>query len=157
MKNLFDYINESILDDEDILIDDVKKSANDPIISLYRIFLKNKTLKNNREVNNIILELSKIFKLEESRFEIMEYEELCEISFHNPKKYIKRFGGDIPGPGSTLLSITLVPKFNKYTLQKCNLKTKKSIAAIDDFIKTHNLIIGDRTRYFTSGVYHKKL
>lgn len=154
MKSLY----ESILDDEDILIDDVKKSANDPIISLYRIFLKNKTLKNNREANNIIiLELSKIFKLEESRFEIMEYEELCEISFHNPKKYIKRFGGDIPGPGSTLLSITLVPKFNKYTLQKCNLKTKKSIAAIDDFIKTHNLIIGDGTRYFTSGVYHKKL
>ena len=40
MKTLY----ESILDNEDVLIDDVKKSANDPIISLYRIFLKNKTL-----------------------------------------------------------------------------------------------------------------
>ena len=154
MKTLY----ESILDDEDVLIDDVKKSANDPIISLYRIFLKNKTLKNNREANNIIiLELSKIFKLEESRFEIMEYEGLCEINFHNPKKYIKRFNGDIPGPGSTLLSITLVPKLNKYVLQKCNLKKKKSIAAIDNFIETHNLIVGDGTRYFTLGVFHKKL
>ena len=153
MKSLY----ESILDDEDVLINDVKKSANDPIISLYRIFLKNKTLKNNREANNIILELSKIFKLEESRIEMNEFDGLCEISFHNPKKYIKRFNGDIPGPGSTLLSITLVPKVNKYTLQKCNLKKKKSIAAIDDFIVTHNLIIGDGTRYFIPNVYYKKL
>ena len=154
MKSLY----ESILDDEDILIDDVKKSANDPIISLYRIFLKNKTLKNNREANNIIiLELSKIFKLEESRFEIMEYEELCEISFHNPKKYIKRFGGDIPGPGSTLLNITLIPEINAYSLQKCNLKKKKSIAAIDDFIETHNLTNRGNPRYFNSQMYYKKL
>lgn len=153
MKTLY----ESILDDEDILIDDVKKSANDPIISLYRIFLKNKTLKNNREANNIIQELKEIFKLEESRIELMEFGEHYEIHFNNPKKYIKRFGGDIPGPGSILLCITLVPKKNKYVLQKCNLKKKKSIAAIDDFVKTHNLIIGDGTRYFISGVYHKKL
>ena len=153
MKTLY----ESILDDEEVLIDDVKKSVNDPIISLYHIFLNNKTIKNNRDVNNIILELSKMFKLEESRIEIREYEGFCEITFGNPKKYIKRFNGDIPGPGSTLLSITLVPKLNKYVLQKCNLKKKKSIAAIDNFIETHNLIVGDGTRYFTLGVFHKKL
>ena len=70
MKSLY----ESILDDEDILIDDVKKSVNDPIIDLYRIFLKNKTLKNNREVNNIIQELSEIFKLGDSRIEIFEFD-----------------------------------------------------------------------------------
>ena len=34
---------------------------------------------------------------------------------------------------------------------------KKSIAAIDDFIETHNLIIGDGTRYFVPGVYYKKI
>lgn len=68
MKTLY----ESILDDEEVLIDDVKKSVNDPIVGLYHIFLKNKTLKNNREVNNIIQELSKSFKLEESRIEMIE-------------------------------------------------------------------------------------
>ena len=152
MKTLY----ESILDDEDVLIDDVKKSMNDPIISLYRIFLKNKTLKNNREVNNIILELSKIFKLEESRIEIMEFGGQSEIHFNNPKKYIKRFGEDIPGPGSTLLSISLRPEINGYALQKCNLKTKKSIAAIDSFIETHNLTIGNGARHFNPQMYYKK-
>lgn len=155
MKTLY----ESILDDEDVLIDDVKKSVNDPIISLYFTFLKNKTLKNNREVNNIIQELSKIFKLEESRIEIMEFSGQCEIHFNNPKKYIKRFGGvggDIPGPGSILLVIYLRPEINGYALQKCsNLKTKKSIAAIDDFIEIHNLTIGNGTRYFNSQMYYK--
>ena len=153
MKTLY----ESILDDEEVLIDDVKKSVNDPIISLYRIFLKNKTLKNNREANNIIQELKEIFKLEESKIEFVEFGGRYEIQFNNPKKYIRRFNGDIPGPGSTLLSITLVPKLNKYVLQKCNLKKKKSIAAIDNFIETHNLIVGDGARYFTLGVFHKKL
>lgn len=153
MKTLY----ESILDDEEVLIDNVKKSANDPIISLYSILLKNKTIKNNRDADNIILELSKVFKLEKSRIEIREYKEFCEIAFNNPKKYIKHLGGDIAGPGSTLLSITLVPNDNKYVLQKCNLKTKKSIAAIDNFIETHDLIVGDGTRYFSLGVFHKKL
>ena len=153
MKTLY----ESILDDEDVLIDDVKKSANDPIISLYRIFLKNKTLKNNREVNNIIQELKEAFKLEESRIEMDEFDGRCEINFNNPKKYIKHLGGDIAGPGSTLLSITLIPKSNKYVLQKCNLKTKKSIAAIDNFIEINNLITGDGARYLNQQIYYKKL
>lgn len=149
---------ESILDNEDVLIDDVKKSANDPIISLYRIFLKNKTLKNNREANNIIQELKEIFKLEESRIELMEFGGQYEIHFNNPKKYISRFGGsDIPGPGSVLLSISFMPENNMYALQKCNLKKKKSIAAIDNFIETHNLTIGNNTRYFNFQKYYKKL
>ena len=153
MKTLY----ESILDDEEVLIDDIKKSVNDPIISLYFTFLKNKTLKNNKEVNNIIQELSEIFKLGESRIEIMECDGRCEILFNNPKKYIKRFGGDIPGPGATLLSISLKPEINGYVLQKCNLKTKKSIAAIDNFIETHNLINRSNPRYFNSQMYYKKL
>ena len=153
MKTLY----ESILDDEDILIDDVKKYINDPIISLYRIFLKNKTLKNNREANNIIQELKEVFKLEESRIELMEFGGQYEIHFNNPKKYIKRYDGDTPGPGSVLLSISFIPEINAYSLQKCNLKTKKSIAAIDNFIETHNLTIGNNTRYFNSQKYYKKL
>jgi hypothetical protein len=36
MKTLQDYIYESILDDEDILIDDVKRSAKDPFYVLFR-------------------------------------------------------------------------------------------------------------------------
>ena len=153
MKTLY----ESILDDEDVLIDDLKKSANDPIISLYRIFLKNKTLKNNRDANNIIQELKEVFKLEESRIELMEFGGYYEIHFNNPKKYLKRFGEDIPGPGSVLLSISLMPENNMYALQKCNLKKIKSIAAIDNFIETHNLTIGNNTRYFNSQKYYKKL
>ena len=154
MKTLY----ESILDNEDVLIDDVKKSANDPIISLYRIFLKNKTLKNNRDANNIIQELKKVFKLEESRIEMDEFDGRCQISFHNPKKYIKNLiGGDIPGPGSTLLNISLKPKFNKYVLQKGNLKTKKSIAAIDNFIEINNLITVDGLRHLNPQMYYKKL
>ena len=155
MKTLY----ESILDDEDVLIDDIKKSANDPIIRLYHIFLKNKTLKNNREANNIIRELKEVFKLEESKIEMMEHEGQYKISFHNPKKYIKLKypSRDIPGPGSTLLIISLIPKFNKYVLCKCILKTKKSIAAIDDFIETYNLTIGDGTQYVHPQMYHKKL
>lgn len=157
MKTLNDYIRESILDDEEVLIDNVEKSVNDPIVSLYRIFLKNKTIKNNGEVNNIILELTKMFKLEESRIEIREYEGRCYIALNNPKKYIKRLGGDIPGPGSTLVNIVLIPEINAYSLQKCNLKTKKSIAAIDNFIETHNLTIGNGARHFNSQMYYKKL
>lgn len=155
MKTLY----ESILDDENVLIDDVKKFVNDPIISLYFTFLKNKTLKNNGDVNNIIQELKEIFKLEKSRIEMIEYERLslCEIDFNNPRKYTKHLGKDTPESGSTLLSIVFAPKDNKYVLQKCNLKKKKSIAAIDDFIETHNLIIGNGSRYFPSGVYHKKI
>lgn len=153
MKTLY----ESILDDEDVLIDDVKKYINDPIISLYRIFLKNKTLKNNREANNIIQELKEVFKLEESRIELIEFGGQYEIHFNNPKKYIKRYDGDIPGPGSVLLSISFIPEINAYSLQKCNLKTKKSIAAVDNFIETHNLTIGNNTRYFNSQKYYKKL
>lgn len=153
MKTLY----ESILDDEDVLIDDVKKYINDPIISLYRIFLKNKTLKNNREANNIIQELKEVFKLEGSRIELMEFGGQYEIHFNNPKKYIKRYDGDMPGPGSVLLSISFIPEINAYSLQKCNLKTKKSIAAVDNFIETHNLTIGNNTRYFNSQKYYKKL
>lgn len=153
MKTLY----ESILDDEDVLIDDVKKYINDPIISLYRIFLKNKTLKNNREANNIIQELKEVFKLEESRIELMEFGGQYEIHFNNPKKYTKRYGGDMPMPGAVLLSISFIPEINAYSLQKCNLKTKKSIAAIDNFIETHNLTIGNNTRYFNSQKYYKKL
>jgi hypothetical protein len=153
MKTLY----ESILDDEEVLIDNVKKSVNDPIISLYRIFLKNKTLENNREANNIIQELKEVFKLEESRIELTELGGQYEIHFNNPKKYTKRWGGDMPGPGSVLLSISFIPEINAYSLQKCNLKTKKSIDAIDNFIETHNLTIGNNTRYFNSQKYYKKL
>jgi hypothetical protein len=153
MKTLY----ESILDDEDVLIDDVKKLVNDPIISLYRIFLKNKTLENNREANNIIQELKEIFKLEESRIELTEFGGHYEIHFNNPKKYTKRWGGDMPGPGSVLLSISFMREINAYALQKCNLKKKKSIAAIDNFIETHNLTIGNNARYFNPQKYYKKL
>jgi hypothetical protein len=52
MKTLQDYIYESILDDEDILIDDVKRSAKDPFGIMYDLY-SNKDITSEYIIHNL--------------------------------------------------------------------------------------------------------
>ena len=61
MKTLQDYINESILDDEEVLIGDTKQDLNNPLLCLYHIYKNthnfNKDKKNAQKYSNELIEI----------------------------------------------------------------------------------------------------
>lgn len=143
MKTLY----ESILDDEDILINDVKKDVDNPLIKLYDIYKKTNNLRDNmREsrsiATNIIdtLKLSKcIIRVYDNRINVYHPRYLSAndsiITRHgiiNPKylMFQIRFAGDdyIEKRGAKCVMIEALAG-----------KIKTHIKAIEEFAKKYNL------------------
>lgn len=143
MKTLY----ESILDDEDILINDVKKDADNPLIKLYSIYKKTDNLRDNMRESLVIanelintLKLSKyIIRVNDNRINVYHPKYLRAndsiITRHgliNPK-YIMfqiRFAGDdyIEKRGAKCVMIEVGAS-----------KLKTHIKAIEEFAEKYNL------------------
>ena len=58
MKTLQDYINESILDDEEVLVADTKKSVNNPFVMIFNLLNSSKDIRDDFKTQT---EIKKIF------------------------------------------------------------------------------------------------
>lgn len=145
MRTLQDYVNESILDDEDILIGDIKQDLDNPLLKLYSIYKKTNNLRDNiREsfpiADNIIntLKLSKyIINVYDNRINIYHPRYLSANDsiinrIINPKYLMLqiRFAGDdyIEKRGAKCVIIEALAG-----------KMKTHIKAIEEFAKKYNL------------------
>lgn len=73
MKKLYESILESILDDEDILVNDLKKDTNNPFILLYNYYLSNGKkipFEKQKDISSILKPLELPLKEELTAFEI---------------------------------------------------------------------------------------
>lgn len=140
-------IYESILDDEDILINDVKKDADNPLIKLYSIYKKTNNLRDNMlEVLPIAKDIMNTLKL--SKYIIRVYDN--RINVYHPK-YLKANDSIITRSGIiNPIYIMFQIKFagDDYIEKrgaKCVMieaganKLKTHIKAIDEFARRYNL------------------
>ena len=134
MKSLY----ESILDDEDVLIGDVKKDADNPLIKLYSIYSNTQKLNSQLDkVELIVREILDDIKL--SKY----FTRIRESSISVYKKELKPTEFD---PSSLLFVI----RFKKYNYienhnAKCVMielgakRLKRHVKALEEFAKKYNL------------------
>lgn len=144
MKNLFDYINESILDDEDVLVTNTKDSLNGPLIELYRIYQETRDLKKNEsDVSKLASSIIDEIKLSKYAAKIREdcicvyddkyrKEGVLNGGLINPKYllFIIRFDRDdyINKRGAKLVMIELGSR-----------RLKRHMKAMEEFAKKNNM------------------
>lgn len=143
MKTLY----ESILDDEDILINDVKKDVDNPLIKLYGIYMKTRNLRDNmRESLPIATDIMGTLKLSKYIIRVNDN----RINVYHPK-YIRANDSIITRSG------IINPKYLMFQIRfagddyiekrgaKCVMiealagKMKTHIKAIEEFAKKYNL------------------
>lgn len=85
MKTLQDYVNESILDNEDVLIGGVKQDLDNPLIKLYSIYKKTDNLRDNmRDTLPIATDIMNTLKLSKYIIRVNDN----RINVYHPK-YLK--------------------------------------------------------------------
>ena len=143
MKTLY----ESILDDEDILINDVKKDADNPLIKLYSIYKKTDNLRDNmRDALSIATDIMNALKLSKYIIRVNDN----RINVYHPK-YLKAKDSIITRHG------IINPRYIMFQIRfagddyiekrgaKCVMveagasKLKTHIKAIDEFARRYNL------------------
>ena len=134
MKSLY----ESILDDEDILINDVKKDADNPLIKLYSIYSNTRNLSSQLDkVEPIVREILDDIKLSQY------FERIRESSISVYKKELKPTEFD----PSSLLFVIRFKKDNYIENRnaKCVMielgakRLKRHVKALEEFAKKYNL------------------